>query len=338
MDYLWLIITVLSLVAGVGLLLAILVLRRLSGPRHPPVEVVVAGMVAIGLAAFLGVFLRVLNIPRSVVPYRVLNSAAWGFVVYACLSFLLHNPGDTGSPTQPGRKTRGEPTQAGFFRINRAGIATIAGLTMWGAAFLVVHAPAANLVVQETAILVLELLVGGLAIVTAIAALRRAGRVQSVPWRLVQRGTGVALLVLVPANLIEFLVTMGLRLRGYTVPDGFLFSLGYGIACTVLAVALLRALRIRGLADTGAGGAHRYDAPRSSVPESMVRVLGITPRERDIIEKLLEGRTDREIGELLFISPRTVDTHLRNIFRKCAVTSRLQLSHRVAEYRSTVDS
>lgn len=306
MDYLWLVITVLSLIAGAGLLVALTILRRLSGHRHPPIEVVVAGMVAIGVAAFLGVYLRVLGVPRTVIPYRIVNSAAWGFVVYACLVFLLYRPG-----------------------VRRIA-PLVAGVITWGTAFLVVHAPIADRVFQAAAILVLELLVGGLAIITAIAALRRAGAVQSAPWRIVQRGTGTAVLVLVPANLVEFLVAMILRLRGHAVPDGFLFSLGYGIACAVLAVALIRALKIRSLAEA--------DAPRVSVPESMVRVLGITPRERDIIEKLLEGRTDREIGELLFISPRTVDTHLRNVFRKCEVSSRLQLSHRVAEYRETVES
>jgi len=320
MDYLWLVITVLSLIAGAGLLVALTILRRLSGQRHPPIEVVVAGMVAIGVAAFLGVYLRVLDVPRSVIPYRIVNSAAWGFAVYACLAFLLHRAARAGG--------------AGIHRV----IAALAGILTWGAAYLVVHAPITNQVFQAVAILVLELLVGGLAIITAVAALRRAGAVKSVPWRIVQRGTGIALLILVPANLVEFLVAMILRLRGHTAPDGFLFSLGYGIACAVLAFALIRALRIRSLAETRAEAGAPGSASRRSVPESMVRVLGITPRERDIIEKLLEGRTDREIGELLFISPRTVDTHLRNVFRKCEVTSRLQLSHRVAEYRERVES
>ena len=309
MDYLWLVITVLSLIAGVGLLIALTILRRISGHSHPPVELVVAGLVAIGVAAFFGVYLRVLEIPRSVIPYRVVNSAAWGFVVYGCLAFLL-------------------------YRTSGRAIPITAGVLTWGAAYLVVHAPITNQVFQAVTILVLELLVGGLAIITAVAALRRAGAVKSVPWRIVQRGAGIALLILVPANLAEFLVAMVLRLRGHAAPDGFLFSLGYGIACAVLAFALIRALRIRGPAETRMA----TGAPGSSVPESMVRVLGITPREREIIEKLMEGRTDREIGELLFISPRTVDTHLRSVFRKCAVTSRLQLSHCVAEYRERVES
>ena len=243
MDYLWLVITVLSLIAGVGLLIALTILRRLSGHSHPPVELVVAGLVAIGVAAFFGVYLRVLEIPRSVIPYRVINSAAWSFVVYGCLAFLLHRAAG-----------------AGIHRIAPAA----AGMLMWGAAYLVVHAPIADQVFQAVAILVLELLVGGLAIITAVAALRRAGAVKSVPWRIVQRGTGIALLILVSANLVEFLVAMVLRLRGHAAPDGFLFSLGYGIACAVLAFALIRALRIRGLAESRKEGDVAGRAPGSA--------------------------------------------------------------------------
>ncbi|MFP4364323.1 MAG: helix-turn-helix transcriptional regulator [Spirochaetia bacterium] len=49
-------------------------------------------------------------------------------------------------------------------------------------------------------------------------------------------------------------------------------------------------------------------------------------------EKLFQGKSDREIAEALFISPRTVDTHLRNIFKKCSVSSRMQLSKLVSDY------
>lgn len=41
---------------------------------------------------------------------------------------------------------------------------------------------------------------------------------------------------------------------------------------------------------------------------------GLTPRERQVLELVAEGRTSKEIGEVLHISRRTVDvyrTHLR---------------------------
>jgi len=50
----------------------------------------------------------------------------------------------------------------------------------------------------------------------------------------------------------------------------------------------------------------------------------LTPRERDVLETLTEGMTDREIGECLSISSETVRTHMVNILHKLGVESRLQ--------------
>ena len=38
-----------------------------------------------------------------------------------------------------------------------------------------------------------------------------------------------------------------------------------------------------------------------------------------------EGRTDRGIAEALWITPKTTEAHVRNIFRKLGLTSRRQL-------------
>jgi RNA polymerase sigma factor (sigma-70 family) len=50
----------------------------------------------------------------------------------------------------------------------------------------------------------------------------------------------------------------------------------------------------------------------------------LTPREREVLETLTEGMTDREIGERLNISSETVRTHMVNILHKLGVESRLQ--------------
>jgi DNA-binding NarL/FixJ family response regulator len=44
----------------------------------------------------------------------------------------------------------------------------------------------------------------------------------------------------------------------------------------------------------------------------------------EVLRHLAAGRSNREIGEALFISAKTASVHLSNIFRKLAVTSRLQ--------------
>ena len=51
----------------------------------------------------------------------------------------------------------------------------------------------------------------------------------------------------------------------------------------------------------------------------------ITDRERQIVTFLLDGKANKEIADALFISPRTVENHLSNIYQKTTVKTRLQL-------------
>jgi len=55
--------------------------------------------------------------------------------------------------------------------------------------------------------------------------------------------------------------------------------------------------------------------------------FGITNREKDIIKLVCEGKTNKEIGEELFITSITVRDHLSNIFRKTNVKRRVQLAN-----------
>ncbi len=52
--------------------------------------------------------------------------------------------------------------------------------------------------------------------------------------------------------------------------------------------------------------------------------FGLTPRELDVLRLLVEGRSDREIGEALFIGTRTVQTHVANLFAKLGVNARAE--------------
>jgi DNA-binding CsgD family transcriptional regulator len=50
--------------------------------------------------------------------------------------------------------------------------------------------------------------------------------------------------------------------------------------------------------------------------------FGLSPREREVLALLLDGRTNREIGERLFITEKTASSHVTHILDKLGVTSR----------------
>ncbi len=51
----------------------------------------------------------------------------------------------------------------------------------------------------------------------------------------------------------------------------------------------------------------------------------LTPREREVLTHIAEGKTNREIADVLIISPKTVDRHRENIMQKLNLHSRVEL-------------
>lgn len=67
-------------------------------------------------------------------------------------------------------------------------------------------------------------------------------------------------------------------------------------------------------------------------PGSKNRPWGITPREREILEHIVAGRTYGEIARTLFLSEKTVSSHVSNLLRKSGAANRVELA-RLAQHR-----
>ncbi len=56
---------------------------------------------------------------------------------------------------------------------------------------------------------------------------------------------------------------------------------------------------------------------------------GLTDREREVLRLMAEGLTDRGIAERLWVTPKTVETHVRHILRKLDIPSGTEHNRRV---------
>lgn len=90
-------------------------------------------------------------------------------------------------------------------------------------------------------------------------------------------------------------------------------------AWTVFSGAGARAFQIRAAIKLGAAGERAVRPSRG--------VHALTAQELRVARMVASGETSREVGAALFVSPRTVDAHVRSILRKLDVLSRRQLRH-----------
>ena len=75
------------------------------------------------------------------------------------------------------------------------------------------------------------------------------------------------------------------------------------------------------------------EAPVAAAPDDQDELAALTSREREVLAAIAEGLTNREIGQRLFISERTVGVHVGHIFDKLQVRSRVQASRVYLERR-----
>lgn len=70
--------------------------------------------------------------------------------------------------------------------------------------------------------------------------------------------------------------------------------------------------------DTAAG------APTAPATADPARLVKLTKREIEVLTLVIEGNSSKQVADHLYVSKRTVDFHLANIYHKLGVTNRVQ--------------
>lgn len=96
-----------------------------------------------------------------------------------------------------------------------------------------------------------------------------------------------------------------------------------GAAASELPVAIARILDGERYVQPALGAmlASKADSPSTHADP----IMALTERERGVLDLLVLGHTNVEVASLLFLSPRTVETHRASILRKLGVKSRADL-------------
>jgi len=125
----------------------------------------------------------------------------------------------------------------------------------------------------------------------------------------IERLFSVALMVLVPLSLVAnfVLASDGVALKtGFTIPLVFILMAGSKIWDDVQRLSLFTI--------------------ENRVKPQDFKNYALTNREQEVVLLLVKGTTYRKIAEELFISMPTVKSHASNIYKKCAVKNRSELT------------
>ena len=119
-------------------------------------------------------------------------------------------------------------------------------------------------------------------------------------------------------QMVEKVIEAGAR--GYLVKD---------VADSTLLSAVETLRRHKPFASQRVAPAFAQAEMRSAaIQEPRARALGrLTPREREIVQLLAEGKSNKEVAGVLGISVRTVETHRANIMLKLDLHSVVELVH-----------
>lgn len=79
---------------------------------------------------------------------------------------------------------------------------------------------------------------------------------------------------------------------------------------------------------------HRNASEQVSATEIKSRLVGLTSRERQILDMIVSGKTNRDIADRLGITSKTVEAHRSKVMKKMHTTSLAELIKTMAAFRS----
>jgi len=127
--------------------------------------------------------------------------------------------------------------------------------------------------------------------------------------------------VILTAAIADEQITEALRLgaRGVVLKDASTQLLVKSIRCVVAGEFWIGRGNVQGLIQA-------LQMAHSAPPEDPVKRFGLTARELEVINTIVEGYSNKEIAHRFSISEQTVKHHLSNIFDKVGVSNRLELA------------
>lgn len=115
---------------------------------------------------------------------------------------------------------------------------------------------------------------------------------------------------------------------GLAVAAVALEQLKFRFAVQEISTELYVGLLALGFTALGLWVGHRLTARKPAAPfernTAAIASLGLTPRECQVLDLLVSGKTNDELAKTLGISPNTVKTHLSRLFEKLEVDRRVK--------------
>jgi|GEM_PF-6802542 len=130
-------------------------------------------------------------------------------------------------------------------------------------------------------------------------------------------------LSLIPVEFAEYILRLKYTHIKTYIPLGLLT---FSVYCFLLSIINLL-YNIKHIGISVINNIHNEE-----ISDSFIEKFLITIREKEIIDLLTKGLTYKEIGSKLFISERTVNNHITNIYQKCSVNNKIDLINLIKKY------